>query len=179
MERKKIIAKFENKSITQNDMNDIRVLLNLFGFDIPEEQLPYIKIESISDLKLVFFNNLTGEKCTGLYTDYCPRYDLNPPSSECERYFAQIIESKSTVRTNWFYVEENSFEIVPQFKRKKFSLFEGSLFSIKTSNGEYVLHIQKDFPESYKNSNLLLSIYAGIFKMCSQILKENILLILI
>lgn len=81
------------------DTKQIKIVLEMFNFDIPENQLPYIEINSIKDFSLNFTNKFTGEKCFAYRSKKSPFYDF---SGEKEYYLVQKIELNSKIKMNWF-----------------------------------------------------------------------------
>lgn len=153
------------------DKDTIKGVLQIFNFDIPEEQLPYIKVNTLKKWRITFVNTATKEECSAYYTSECPPYAGHCRySGENERFLGQIIKSDSCIRENWFYVEGereyfNDFmiepEYIPPYSREKSPIIEEVIFSAKTPEGDFVLDIQKDYPKSDKIANLEVNVYKG------------------
>lgn len=171
----KISKKEKLFSLTQEeiDINAIKTLLDIFNFNIPEEQLPYIKINSLKKWRISFTNNFTKEEGIAYYTSECPAYAGNCRySGEDEKYLGQIIKSESVTKVNWFYVQGDRYSCdpfemepvyVPPYKREKVAIIEQAIFSDKIPEGDFVLSIQKEYPKSNKRANLEVEIYKGDF----------------
>lgn len=153
------------------NLDQIKLLLEMFSFEIPEEQLPFIKIENIEEWRINFTNTKTNEKYSGFYTDACPSYAGNPTYyGESERFLGQKIISNDAVTVNWFYVKGDRVacddfmsdpKYIPPFYRDRELLLEKVLLESKNNDGEFVLEIQKDFPHSDKRKNLEVVVYSG------------------
>lgn len=156
------------------DIDTIKVLLEIFNFNIPEEQLPYIQISSLKQWRIIFTNNFTKETISAYYTNECPAYDNNCRyHGESEKFLAQKIQSGSVTRINWFYVQgkreiysewERDPIYIPPYKRNKMAIIEQAIFCAKTADGDFVLVVQKDYPKSDKRANFDLTIYKGTFE---------------
>ena len=162
-------------SLTQEklDVDKIRTLLEMFNFNIPEEQLQYIRINSLTKWRISFTNNFTKEICFGYYTSECPAYGSNfRYSGEEESFLGQKIQSDSVIKMNWFYVKGNRYSddaftleptYIPPYKRNRSAIIEEAIFNGKNADGEFVLHIQKDYPYSDKKKNFEVEIFKGNF----------------
>ncbi len=163
-------------SLTQEKIgtDTIRILLKMFSFNIPEEQLPYIKINSLKKYRISFINNFTNEKCVAYYTSECPPYAGNCRfTGEAERFLGQkIVDADSTIKINWFYVQGDriiydDYSIkpiyIPPYERNLVPIIEQAIFSGKSSDGNFVLRIQKDYPTSNETKNLEVEIFKGTF----------------
>ena len=164
-------------SITQDkiDIDTIQLVLEMFNFNIPKEQLPYIKINTLKKYKISFINNFTKEICSAYYTSECPAYADNlSHTGESERFLGQkILTSDSIIKINWFYVKGESFicddlsfqpKYIPPYNREREPIIEEAIFNGKNSDGEFVLRIQKDYPNSDKEKNFEIEIFKGKFK---------------
>ena len=156
------------------DFDQIKLLLKMFNFDIPEEELPFIELEKIEKWRIEFTNTKTHEKYSGFYTDCCPEFSGGPAFyGSSESFLGQKIIGKEMVRINWFEVEGernlyDDFHIkpiyIPPFNRDISPLFEKAFFQTKNADGEFVLEIQKDFPDSDKQKTFKVAIYDGDFE---------------
>ena len=162
-------------SLTQEklDIEKIKTLLEMFNFSIPEEQLQYIKINSLTKWRISFTNNFTKETCFGYYTSEFPEFDGSPiHSGEDERFLGQKIQNDSVIKLNWFYVQgkryicdEYSFEetYIPPYNRNRVPVIEEAIFNEKNDDGDFVLRIKKEYPHSDKEKNFEVEIFKGNF----------------
>lgn len=63
--------------IENMNIDTIKMLLEIFNFNIPDEQLQHIQISSFKKWRITFINNFTKETISAYYTDECPAYDNN------------------------------------------------------------------------------------------------------
>lgn len=165
-ENETIISITEDKKSLVQTKDDVKLLLELFEFHVSEEELPYIEIKGLEKWRISFINNLTHEVCSGFYTNKYPSYNGGGPSnSDDERYLGQRIESGSIIKNNWFIVDGVSvlpdWTYVPPFKRDRYPLIQSVFINEKNPDGEFVLLIQKDFPESDQKNNFVIEVYKG------------------
>lgn len=156
------------------DIDTIKGVLQIFNFDIPEEQLPYIKVNTLKKWRITFVNTATKEECSAFYAGECPSYAGNCRyHGEDERFLGQVIKSDSCIKQNWFVVEGDREyfndlmlepKYIPPYSRKKSAIIEKVIFSSKIPEGDFILDIQKDYPKSDKISNLEVNIYKGTFQ---------------
>lgn len=71
---------------------------------------------------------------------------------------------------NWFYVQGDrysydDFELeptyIPPYSRNRVSIIEEAIFTGKNDDGEFVLHMQKNYPNSNKEKNFEVEIFKG------------------
>ena len=167
------LSEYDPATQEKMDIDKIRALLKLFAFDVPEDQLLYIQINTFKKWRISFTNNFTNETCSAFYTDSCPAYAGNPSfSGEDEGFLGQIIENDSVIRMNWFQVQGKRYSYnemldpvyVPPYARNRIPIIEEAIFSTKTRDGDFVLHVQKANPKSVNKTNFEVTIYKGSFK---------------
>ena len=111
------------------NIEKIRILLQMFNFNIPEEQLPYVKIEYFKKWEIAFTNSFTQERYFGFYTAQRPIYKGNPAFyGESESFLGQRIENDSVIKINWFELQGKRYiydemtldsVYIPRIKGKK------------------------------------------------------------
>lgn len=156
------------------DIEQTRALLEMFSFNIPEEQLPHIQLTGLEKYGVAFTNTVTGEECSAEYTHRCIAFGHNSSYPEADnRFLAQRIQGKEVNRVNYFqvlrdtdcywgeYGEYAEGVFIPPYIKERRPLTQQAFFEAKTSDGNFVLHMSKDYPDSDKSKMFNVRIYKG------------------